>query len=171
MSVAEEAAGTTVTCSCGRPAQVPSLREMRRLAGVREPEPPLEMVVEALLHAGELPEARHCVLCDTATEGVVWCRAECEQTQNISGWPFALASSLGALISALLGFGVLVTSDGPDEVRGRDRVYDLPLRACEGCRPRLITPKELKAALLRVPLYRRLLAKYPQAEVSLPPPA
>jgi hypothetical protein len=129
------------------------------------------MVVEALLRAGELPETRHCVLCDTATEGVVWCRAVCEQAQVSSGGLFALASSLGALLTLLLGFGVLVTSDGPDEVRGRNRVYDLPLRACDGCRPRLITPRELKAALLRVPLYRRLLAKYPQTKVSLPRPA
>jgi hypothetical protein len=167
--VAEEAAGTTVPCYCGRPVQVPSLRELRRLAGVAEPPPSPELMVEALLLAGELPEERVCVLCGTATEGVVGCRTECEKARVESGKPPLWAVVAGFLTFGLLGAVLVRASTGPEVEWGKDRVFDLPLRVCDGCRPRLTTPKELKDALRRVPLYGQLLGKYPRAKVSLTP--
>jgi predicted nucleic acid-binding Zn ribbon protein len=167
VSVAEEAAGTTAVCYCGRTVQVPSLRELRRLSGAREPAPSPEMAVEALLLAGELPEERHCVLCGTATDGTVHCHTECERARIEDGRP-----PLWARVLAFLTFGwigVLVVSGMPRQETewGKDRIFDLPLRVCDGCRPRLTTARALKDALGQVPLYRRLLKKFPAAKVSL----
>jgi hypothetical protein len=166
--VAEEAAGTVVSCYCGRAVQVPSLRELRRQAGVHEPPPSPEMAVEALLLAGELPEERHCVFCGTPTNGVALCHTECELARVEKSGPPLWTVIAGYLTFGFLGAAVAAASSGPEVEWGKDRVFDLPLRVCDGCRVRLADSQALKDALRQVPLYRRLLAKYPRAKVSVP---
>jgi hypothetical protein len=134
---------------------------------VPESSPSPELEVEALLLARKLPEEDHCVLCGAATEASVCCRTECERAHVGSGRP-----SWGVYLLAFLTFGwlgVAVTSStaGGDTEWGKDRIFPLPLRVCDSCRQGLSNPAELKAALCRVPLYRRLLEKYPGARVSL----
>jgi hypothetical protein len=68
------------------------------------------------------------------------------------------------LVLCLCGFLVSSTRKREEEY-GRDRLYEVPLRACPGCREALQDEAALKAALSRVELYRRLLAKYPKARV------
>ncbi|MGL4554835.1 MAG: hypothetical protein ACRC33_27020 [Gemmataceae bacterium] len=53
---------------------------------------------------------------------------------------------------------------------GKDRVYDLPLRLCPGCRTHVTSPAEATAALRRVALYSDLLDLYPRAAVFPPAP-
>src|SRR5688572_19395910 len=92
--VKETAAGRKEMCRCGRTLVVPSLRELRRRAGVEQDFPP-EQVVQARLLDGKLPEEVHCVLCGAATVAVVRCRTECErayvQTSRPSWWMYLLA--------------------------------------------------------------------------------
>jgi len=66
---------------------VPSLRELRRQAGVRQPAVSPEFIVESLLLAGKLPEENHCVLCGVATDASICCRTECERARVDSGQP------------------------------------------------------------------------------------
>jgi hypothetical protein len=167
--VAEEAAGTVVSCYCGRAVQVPSLRALRRQAGVLEPATSPEMAVEALLLAGELPEERHCVLCGTATNGVVLCRTECELARVEKSGPPLWAVIAGFLTFGILGAAAVAATSSDSGVEwGKDRLFDLPLRVCDGCKARLADARALKDALCQAPLYRRLLAKYPRAKVSVP---
>jgi hypothetical protein len=64
-----------------------------------------------------------------------------------------------------MGWLILRWKDRGTE-RGKDRIFDLPLRVCEKCQTELTSPAEWKAALCRVPLYDELLRKYPNAHLS-----
>ncbi|HEV3078993.1 MAG TPA: hypothetical protein VGY66_04415 [Gemmataceae bacterium] len=167
VTVAEAAAGTTALCRCGRAVVIPSLRELRRQAGVREPAVAPELMVESLLLAGKLPEEDHCVLCGVKTGTSICCRTECERARMVSGQP-----SWWVYLAAVLTFGWLgavfaKATAGEAREWGKDRIFSLPLRVCDACRQSLTSPAQLRAALCRVPLYRRLLNKYPDATVSL----
>lgn len=166
--VEETAAGTTTLCRCGRAVVIPSLRELRRRSGLGEPDVSPELVVETLLLAGKLPEEDHCVLCGVATDTSVCCRTECERARVQSGQPSLWHYLLGFLTFGWLGVVIASLWAREDREWGKDRIFSLPLRVCDACRQRLTTPAEVKAALCRVPLYRRLLTKYPCAKISLP---
>jgi len=67
-------------------------------------------------------------------------------------------------------FGLLLAwAYGREEPKesGKDRSFTLPLRLCDACRATLTTVEAVKRALRSVPLYRRLLDKYPRAVISL----
>jgi hypothetical protein len=51
---------------------------------------------------------------------------------------------------------------------GKDVIFELPLRVCEACCEELTTASAVKEAMREVPLYRRLLLKYPNVLVALP---
>lgn len=169
VTVEEMAAGTTALCRCGRRIIIPSLRELRRRAGVAEPGLSPELVVETLLLAGKLPEEDHCVLCGVATDASVCCMTECERALVQGGrqpwWVYLLA----LLSFGWFGVAIAKASAGEEREWGKDRIFPLPLRVCDACRQGLTSPAEVKAALSRVPVYRRLLNKYPGARVSLSP--
>jgi hypothetical protein len=124
--------------------------------------------VETLLLAGKLPEEDHCVLCGVMTDTAICCRTECERAHVKSGQPSFWLYLLSFLTLGWLGAAVAKSAAGEDQEWGKDRSFSLPLRVCDTCRQELTNPAELKAALCRVPLYRRLLNKYPGARVSLP---
>ena len=169
----ERAAGTTALCRCGRRIVIPSLRELRRRAGMAEPAVSPELAVESLLLAGKLPEDEYCVLCGVVTDTCVFYRTECERARvdypRPSQWAYVLAFLTFGWVGAL---AVAVTGSRAGDSRewGKDRIFALPLRVCGRCAAGLTDPAEVKATLCRVPLYRRLLEKYPQARVSLPDP-
>jgi hypothetical protein len=167
VTVEETDAGTTAQCRCGRAIQVPSLSELRRSAGVAESGISPELVVESLLLAGELPEEDYCVLCGVPTEHCIICSTECARAHVESGehpwWVHAFAFLTFGWLGALLA--QFTQRDAKQS--GRDIIFSLPLRICDFCRQEITNPAELKAAMSRVPLYRRLLNKYPEARVSL----
>jgi hypothetical protein len=171
VTVAEAAAGSTIPCGCGRVVVVPSLRELRRQAGVPSTAPPPEMVVETLLAAGRLPEETHCILCGTAADGIVFCKAECERAKIVDGrpsfWQWLLSGYLLGLF-AVLFLQLARQEKGQEKEVGKDRIYTLPLRICDRCRPELTSPEAIKRAMSQVRLYRRLLEKYPDTRVSMP---
>jgi hypothetical protein len=165
--VRETAAGAREQCQCGRTLVAPSLHELRRRAGLPEPGLSPEKVVETLLLAGRLPEDNHCVLCGTITDGVICCTTECERAYVQRGQPSAWAYLLAIITFGWIGAAVVRASAGEDREWGKDRIFPLPLQICAACRPQLTGPAELKAALSRVPVYQRLLQKYPYAQVTL----
>lgn len=172
--VAETAAGTTTRCRCGQPIAIPSLRELRRLAGIPAPDLSPTLEVEALLQANKLPEEDHCLMCGTATLAVVRCTTECERALVEHDRPSRWLYLLGWLtfgFFGVLGVAIARSRPGPSQEWGKDRIYHLPLRICEACQQRLTTPAEIKQAMCRVPLYQRLLRKYPNAIVALEGPA
>jgi hypothetical protein len=169
VTVAEAAAGSTIPCGCGRVVVVPSLRELRRQAGVPDSAPPPELAVETLLAAGKLPEETHCILCGTATDGIVYGKAECERARVLDERPPVWARILAFVLFGWLGL-LATTAGARREGRewGKDRIYNLPLRVCDRCRPELTSPEAIKRAMGHVRLYRRLLEKYPDTRVSMP---
>jgi hypothetical protein len=169
--VRETAAGAKEQYQCGRTLVVPSLHELRRRAGLPVPELSPEKVVETLLLAGKLPQEDSCILCGTRTEAFICCTTECEkacvQISSPPWWWIVLSMSPNFLPFGWIG-DVFVSSQSEEEREsGTDRVFSLPLRVFVRCRRSLTGPSELKAALVRVPLYRRLLEKYPGARITL----
>jgi hypothetical protein len=148
---------------------VPSFRELRERAGQRTPEPSPELVIEALLLAKQLPDHRECVLCGKSTDHLVSYRTICERAEVDNGarpwWQVVLA----AVTLSWLGGLIVAAERRPERELGRDKIYELPLRVCEACRPRLATEHAVKRAMLGVPVYRRLLAKFPGAAIEMPP--
>jgi len=165
--VSEGAAGARLPCVCGRTIVVPSLRDLRRQAGLPELLPSPEMAVEALLLAGRLPEENHCVLCGIATVDSVYCHTECERAYTHDGRPPWWVWLLAFLSFGWIGAAVVASSPRQETEWGKDRIFDLPLRICAACRGQLTNAEAVKEALWRVPWYRRLLKKYPNAKVSL----
>jgi hypothetical protein len=172
VTVNEAAAGTSALCRCGRTVVIPSLRELRRRAGLSQPGVTPEFAVETLLLASKLPEEHHCVLCGVATDATVCCRTVCERAHVKHGGPSRWGYLLGFFTFGWLGaLAVLIArSKTPGQEWGKDRIFPLPLRVCSTCRAGLTGPETLKAALKRVPLYRALLERFPQASVSLHEP-
>jgi hypothetical protein len=95
--VTEGAAGSRVTCACGRTVNVPSLRELRNASDEPEERPSPEMAIEALLLAGQLPQEKKCIVCGVPTTGAITCEADCERAVVDDGsrplWAQVLYSS------------------------------------------------------------------------------
>jgi hypothetical protein len=130
------------------------------------------MEIESLLLAGRLPEEDDCVLCGATTEKKVCCRTECERAlvkYERPWWWWLIVLVMWVPIALLSPITVffLPKRQRPIE-HGKDRIYDLPLRICPQCRLDLTDEDEIKDAMWEVPVYRRLLEKYPDAKVSLP---
>jgi hypothetical protein len=135
------------------------------MADPQKPSRPPELIIETLLLAGRLPMEQDCVLCGAATEHALCCRTVCEIAyvhRGGSSWVGLLAFLLFGWIGALIA----ATMPREEKQRGSDRVYPLPLRVCESCAQQLTNEQAVKDALYRVPLYRRLLDRYPRAYVS-----
>jgi hypothetical protein len=167
LTVRETAAGAKEQCRCGRTLLIPSLHELRRSAGLPEPGLSPEKVVETLLLAGKLPQENHCILCGTATDGLLCCRTECERAYVQSGRPPWWVYLFSYLTFGWIGVVAASASRREDREWGKDRIFPLPLRVCGACQHQLAGPAELKAALCRVQVYRHLLEKYPYARVTV----
>jgi hypothetical protein len=162
--VSEGDAGAAVGCECGLDVKVPTLKELRLAAGLPPYEVSPELLVEDLLARGEVPTGRSCVGCGAETDDVVYAVVECERAwrkRPRHGWLGLVA----AFFSPLLGLAVLADAEG--EMVGEDKIYHLPLTACPVCRKRLRNPADLKGCLERVPVYRWLLLKFPEAGIGL----
>jgi len=156
-NVTAGAAGTHVACGCGRQVAVPSLQALRRSAG--EPTVSAELEIRALLQDDRLPEEPTCLRCGAETADVGHALVVCERPE-VQGteWRFRLPP-------LLLGW-LVWTRSGQAQERGRHVSFRLPLRLCRGCAARLWR-SEVVELLRRVPVYGRLLEKYPHADVRL----
>ncbi len=147
-------AGCDLTCGCGRTFAVPPLQQLRAAAG----ESPLsaDLMIQALLLDGALPEEKDCVACElpTADTGFVDVNCERPEVQRRTTWGFNP-------VPLLFGWLSFTRTTAVREV-GRDVRFTLPLRVCRECGGGA-NPRDL---LRRVPLYRRLLEKYTAATVG-----
>jgi hypothetical protein len=147
---------------------IPSLRHLQSQAGLPQPQPPPELVLEQHLLAGGLPAGTDCVSCGTDTPHVLEVTLECERARVTRPgeltWGKQIAMFLVSPLLAVLA-NILETRGEPREY-GKDKVYVLPLRMCTACARDLAGRGEVKAWLAAVPVYRRLLEKYPGAKVK-----
>lgn len=161
ITVTEAKAESDVPCKCGREVRVPPFVELKRMAGMTLDVP--ELLVERLLAAGKLPEETACIICGVQTNAVCRCWLECARALvRPAGASFSFTNLLVFLFT-----GFLFINRRPHQEFGHDRVFYLPLRVCPRCRGTFEEPRALKAALGRVPAYRDLLAKYPQARAQV----
>jgi hypothetical protein len=162
LMVTEGAAGAVLKCECGRRVPVPSLEKLRADAGLNAYDFAPEFVIEHARDVSELLHDRACVGCGAADADLAWVHAECEKSQTV-GEPSRLALALGVLVSPLF---FLAWFRPRGEVVGRDKAYDLPLPVCARCGPTLTGRDALLRALNKVPIYERLLEKFPQARLT-----
>ena len=169
LTVTEGSAGTEVTCACGRNVRVPSLGGLRQLAGIVVPHPAPELVIEQMLLAGTLPPDRNCVHCGAATTDLLTVHVECERAWR-RGSDSTLSGNIGLFIGIFLKpISFLLRAGDEEQVFGRDKIYDLPLPVCPSCRAKVSDELAIWTSLRRVPEYRRLLEKFPEAKVEVLP--
>jgi hypothetical protein len=163
--VTEGSAGATVPCPCGRTLAVPSLKELRLQVGLSPYELSPELVIEGLLASGEWLPNKTCAQCNTDTADIIQIMVECERSWSRSSgtsWP---ALVLACLISPWV---LLFRERNEEKVYGKDKVLWLPLAVCMPCQINLRRSKVIKECLRKVPEYRQLLDKFPNARVSFP---
>jgi hypothetical protein len=123
-----------------------------------------EMQIESLLERGKLPSETKCLSCGVPTNEICHCWTTCERAKvdQPSGW------ELTPWVWVTISFGfITLRRINRERIEGRDLRIRLPLRVCANCRAELKDRRRLKETLLEVPLYARLLDKYPGTNVSL----
>jgi hypothetical protein len=169
LTVTEGSAGATVECRCGRPLAVPPLKQLRLRAGLPAYDLSPELVLEHHLAAGGLPADSHCVQCGVSTHEALHVVVECEKAIRKGGFSWA-AFLLSALFSPLAAIAHVVLPIEEEVQHGSDKYYTLPLALCEHCLKTFRTRSGLKQCLRRIPVYARLLEKFPDAKVHLANP-
>jgi hypothetical protein len=166
LAVSAGSAGSRLPCPCGRTIEVPSLRELRRQHGEAVIVNPV-LEIEHLAAADGLPATGPCIRCgrDDAATAIV--TAECERS-----W-VRKPGRLELILSFLLRSPVLLLAHlwerqtAPADVLGRDVVLRLPLRLCLACLSEVRTQADFAKVLREVPVYARLLDRYPEAILSI----
>jgi hypothetical protein len=162
----EGSAGVRWKCSCGRDLQVPTLAELRRMSG--EPEDP-ERRIRGGIDKSELFPDRACCRCEARTDAWVPVMIECEPGNFDAGgfdWKTLLFTIGLTLFLFPVGIGyILLRSRGPN-AGSYGKGYRVPLLICAACQKRL-DKGGLVECLRQVPVYDRLLDKYPEAKVSV----
>jgi hypothetical protein len=168
LSVTEGSAGQKLPCRCGRIVAIPRFRELQALAGAG-PQLAPDFVIEQLLLAGKLPDQDCCLFCGTPTNEVVHVVVECERAQ-VGQTGRSLLWYVGVYLLFPLAAILTRAAEGPSQSteRGRDKIYSLPLRLCLECRENMTASRTTRDILHLVPIYHRLLLKYPKAIVRDP---
>jgi len=167
VTVTEGSAGAQVKCTCGRTLTVPSLGGLRELAGEPAHLPAPEMVIEQMLYVGALPPDHRCVHCGLETADVVTIEVECERAWIRKKEGFGATLFLWLFVSWWFALIAMLARDKGVHEFGRDKIYGLPLPICPQCRPMLTNREAARASLVRVPEYRRLLEKFPEAKIEV----
>ena len=169
--VSAAAAGSDVTCQCGRRQVVPPLSQLRVMAGHGAYEAGTIDTIRRMIRNGELPSEVFCAVSGVPTNDTAIVRIQCERVWT-SGSHLDRADKaiIGLLmfgwIGAIVGWA---RKDKPRKEHGRETYVDVPLRVTEEHRRHLNERNQtrLKALLRQVPIYDRLLNEYPEAVVSL----
>lgn len=156
----EGSAGAVLACCCGRELKFPSLAELRKMQG--EPPDP-ERLIRGGIEVDELFPDHACSGCFVRTDSWVPVMIECES--GIASGGISWLTFLALLLLAPLA-GVFVVFRWRDStVVSRGKGYRVPLLACAECQKKLVKPDPLLECLRSVPVYERLLDKYPDARV------
>lgn len=158
-------AGRAIDCTCGRTIEIPTLNQLRASAG--ESTSVIEIELFLKLQEGLLPDETRCLSCDVPTEETAYTLAVCEE--STSSEPTLLKMIFAFILfiaSAPLHLGLFSLNDREEDIHhGRTVKYNLPLRLCTPCRKRTWR-RQIKRYVLMVPIYQRLLAKYPHTKLS-----
>lgn len=162
MTVTSGAAGSKLSCGCGRTVTVPSLSELRSQAGQSAYSVSPELVIEHAIRTGEYPIDNRCVECGQDTDQQIVIEVECERVIRKGG-----GTSFWAILGAVFIWWPLILFSNRSEERefGRHKVYHLPVPACEPCRRSLRGTADLRVCLASIPVYDQLLEKFPNAKV------
>jgi hypothetical protein len=171
-SVSKSAAGGTVSCSqCGKDIEVPTLSQLRMLAGKGAYEAGIADTVRRTVSSGELPKGNLCQLSGRPTENITTVYVQCEEK-----WKRAKESNKSYIPLFVLGILSLpyylmriCTSkfDVETEVLGHDVIVPAPLRVHpDSCRElNRASQRKLRRILRTVPAYEELLNEYPRAKI------
>jgi hypothetical protein len=164
-------AGATFACKCGRKLEVPTLAQLK--ASVGQEAVSAEFELEQLLVTGALPLEKDCVLCGVRTDNRATYTVTCELADasqgEIPAWQWVvvfalfLCAGIGIVLLVLLLMFGRQKAPGP---HGRDVVFRLPVRVCEGCVKTLTTPAAVRDAMDQTEVYARLFDKYPDARIG-----
>jgi hypothetical protein len=134
--VADDDAGSTLVCSCGRRVVVPLLEEFRERPLLLSAAT-VERRVQRLIAAGELPDTDACLRCGDGRVQVVNAELECERckARRYGGRKFLI-------IPFLWGFYFRTWREEEGvEIQGRDTVVPAPVALCGACRDQLRAPR------------------------------
>lgn len=164
-------AGSAIPCKCGRTVAVPNLSKLRTLAGVEAyVTNPVEAIVKAQLDGAD-PAGDKCLHCGSTTPVFYRCTAVCEQshTQRASSEPPGFWHWL--LLPVVVN--LLLWSRGKEtyaDRQGHDVEVEFMLPLCSSCTASVgnVTRTSVAKKLMqRVPLYRELLAFYPNLTLKV----
>jgi hypothetical protein len=176
LTVTEGSAGAILTCDCGQPIRIPRLKDLRLQAGLAAYDPSPELVIEQYLARQDVPSHGACVRCAEETDQLVRVVTTCERqwvkgAPGIGSWLIVLFLMLVSPLAGLWwGFWRLDPDQSGGEPRGSDKIYRLPLFVCRSCRPAVRGSSAIKKYLREIPTYRKLLEKFPDAQVSIEKP-
>jgi hypothetical protein len=162
--VSEGAAGCVFTCSCGKPIQIPSSIQLRLNAGLKPIVPP-EEVIEGMLYSGAVPGRGVCTHCSGETRNIVRVMAECERVFTRKSGGFSWTILILSMI--FLPLRIFHWETPQEQQFGSDKIYPLPVFVCDQCTSALSNAATLKRCLCRIPEYRDLFDKFPNAKFSL----
>jgi hypothetical protein len=164
LAVTEGSAGADLRCACGRLVSVPGLKELRLQAGLPPYDPSPELLLRETFDINDVPGDERCVECGAATDHIIRVVAECEKA-----WGKRAGFDWGTFFFSLLlaPFGILFRWREADQLKGRDKFFVLPIRVCPQCQQALQGETRIKECLRHIPVYRRLLDKFPEARVTV----
>lgn len=171
-------AGTRKVCRCGSDILIPNLSELRRLAGKHAyVTNPAELITDSL-SKGINPSGDSCLCCKSSNPVRFTCIAECESFVVKGGK--SDPNSIPRLLTLLGSFTflpkllLLFAGDNRDSfdeptILGHDVTIEFPLMVCNRCArtgndPR--RPSVAKNLMKKVPMYKDLLAYYPDLRLS-----
>lgn len=126
-TVSEGAAGTRISCPCGRSINVGSLAQLRMTCGLSAVPLAPEARIRAMLANGELPVSQ-CLKCGSPCNDATRFVAKCEQ-EHTSG------SGRYEWITYLVPFGSLFRSKQLQTVvHGRETIVSVPIALCTICK-------------------------------------
>jgi hypothetical protein len=165
-------AGGAVLCKCGRSVAVPRLSQLRVLAGADAyVTNPVGAIRKSQQEKSDLTEPRKCVLCGAIKPNLYQCTAICEQSHVKRGddgtssiWHWLL---LPLVVNILMSFH---RKPAYAESRGHDVDVTFILPVCDECElsnGKATRPSVAKKIMNEVPLYRELLAFYPNLTLRI----
>jgi hypothetical protein len=176
LAVNSTQAGAKVSCECGKEIQLPSLSQMRKLAGQDAYATNPADKIKRSLKDGINPSGNTCLCCNSLHPLRFELSAECEQmVVKGQGDPTSIPS-LFAKFAAILFLPrfllLLMGSGGPTnepDVMGHDVSVDFPLMVCDACVKSGQDPRRnavAKKLMQKVPVYQELLSFYPDLKLS-----
>ncbi len=160
-TVNEGSAGVELECSCGRHIKVPPLHELRKQAGLTPHDVSPELIIEAGLVDGSILPNRECASCGVDTVAMVRVRIECERAIRKGGMTW------GTTLLGLFFLPLALYRYEREKEYGDNKLYTVPLMICPQCRPTLRGTRRVRECLRNVPVYKRLLDKFPKSKITL----